>query len=103
MSRHSPCQEAGGPQSITRYKALTWSCGLTFSDMSATLTLGAARNRRTMMESMASKESGGAPSLNMPFCPFCFMQQFDVTEASEGSVYCEVCGIDIPVRELVKL
>jgi len=56
-----------------------------------------------MMESMASKESGGAPSANMPFCPFCFMQQFDVTEASEGSVYCEVCGIDIPVRELVKL
>jgi hypothetical protein len=37
------------------------------------------------------------------FCPYCFMQQFEVTDTSEGSVYCEVCGIDIPVRELTKL
>jgi|OpeIllAssembly_1097287.scaffolds.fasta_scaffold94906_3 transcription elongation factor Elf1 len=42
-------------------------------------------------------------SLNKPFCPFCFMQQFDVTEASQGTVYCDNCGIDVPVKDLVKL
>jgi hypothetical protein len=54
----------------------------------------------------ASKDSegpAGTPSLNRPFCPFCFMQQFDVAGASGGSVYCDVCGIDIPVGELVTL
>jgi transcription elongation factor Elf1 len=42
-------------------------------------------------------------SLNKPFCPFCFMQQFDVTEASSGTVYCDNCGIDVPVKDLVRL
>ena len=37
------------------------------------------------------------------FCPYCFMQQFEVSDTTEGSVYCEVCGIDIPIKELVKL
>ena len=38
------------------------------------------------------------------FCPYCFMQQFEVSDTTEGrSVYCEVCGIDIPLKELVKL
>jgi hypothetical protein len=56
-----------------------------------------------MDESKDSETSAGTPSSNRPFCPFCFMQQFDVSEASGGSVYCDVCGIDIPVGELVKL
>ncbi|MBP1774346.1 MAG: hypothetical protein H6Q86_352 [candidate division NC10 bacterium] len=43
------------------------------------------------------------PSFNKPFCPFCFMQQFEVTEASSGTVYCDNCGIDVPVKDLVKL
>ena len=42
-------------------------------------------------------------SMNNPFCPFCFMQQFEVMEGSGGSVYCEVCGIDLPIRDLVRL
>ncbi len=36
------------------------------------------------------------------FCPYCFMQQFEVTETSAGSVYCEVCGIDVAVKDLVR-
>jgi len=49
------------------------------------------------------EEKGEWESPEKRFCPYCFMQQFEVTDTSEGSVYCEVCGIDIPVRELTKL
>jgi transcription initiation factor TFIIIB Brf1 subunit/transcription initiation factor TFIIB len=49
---------------------------------------------------MAGRQEG----MEMRFCPYCFMQQFEVSEdATEGSVYCEVCGIDVPVKELEKL
>jgi hypothetical protein len=37
------------------------------------------------------------------FCPYCFMQQFEVTETSAGSVYCEVCGLDVAIKDLVGL
>jgi hypothetical protein len=37
------------------------------------------------------------------FCPYCFMQQFEVSETSAGSVYCEVCGLDVAIRDLVGL
>jgi len=50
-----------------------------------------------------SKERDGGSSPNNPFCPFCFLQQFEVTEASGGTVYCDNCGIDVPVKDLVKL
>lgn len=49
------------------------------------------------------QEREEAPGLSKPFCPFCFMQQFEVTEASSGTVYCDNCGIDVPVKDLVKL
>ena len=52
---------------------------------------------------MDVKESAETPASNNPFCPFCFMQQFEVTEATQGSVYCDVCGIDIPIKDLVRL
>ena len=42
-------------------------------------------------------------SMNNPFCPFCFLQQFEVTEASQGTVYCDNCGIDVPIKDLVRL
>ena len=56
-----------------------------------------------MEESRESEKLGETRSLNKPFCPFCFMQQFEVTVASQGSVYCDVCGIDIPIKDLVRL
>lgn len=55
------------------------------------------------MEEREPQEAESQPSWSNPFCPFCFMQQFEVAEGAAGSVYCEVCGIDVPVRDLVKL
>jgi hypothetical protein len=31
------------------------------------------------------------------------MQQFEITDTSQGSVYCDMCGIDIPIKDLVRL
>jgi hypothetical protein len=56
-----------------------------------------------MMEPGPSRRTGEPASFSKPFCPYCFMQQFEVTDMLEGNVYCEVCGIDIPLRELVRL
>ncbi len=37
------------------------------------------------------------------FCPYCCQQDFDVSgKSEEGSVFCEICGIDIPVAELIR-
>lgn len=55
------------------------------------------------MDAMESREIRETPSRNLPFCPFCFMQQFDITETAQGNVYCDMCGIDIPIKDLVKL
>jgi hypothetical protein len=53
------------------------------------------------MEESPGSEPKGRPGVR--FCPYCFMQQFQVSDRIEGSVYCEVCGIDIPVKDLVNL
>jgi len=36
------------------------------------------------------------------FCPFCFQQQFLGSAISGPKVYCEICGVDVDVKELVK-
>ena len=36
------------------------------------------------------------------FCPYCFQQFFDMSETKGEWVYCEMCGIDVEVKELVK-
>jgi hypothetical protein len=36
------------------------------------------------------------------FCPFCFLQQFNVSDLEGGTVYCEVCGLEVEVKELMK-
>ncbi len=36
------------------------------------------------------------------FCPYCCQQQFDVTRLEGGTVYCEVCGVEVEVKELMK-
>ncbi len=35
------------------------------------------------------------------FCPYCSVMEFDMASV-EASVYCEVCGIDVPAEELVQ-
>ncbi|HSB69391.1 MAG TPA: hypothetical protein VLT62_08680 [Candidatus Methylomirabilis sp.] len=39
---------------------------------------------------------------DMRFCPYCFQQEFDVSATEEGTVYCEVCGITVDVKDLAK-
>ena len=37
------------------------------------------------------------------FCPYCAQISFDVIDRDEeGYVYCEVCGVDIPIKELIQ-
>ncbi len=43
-----------------------------------------------------------AATRDMRFCPYCFLQQFDVSGLEGGTVFCEVCGIDVEVKELTK-
>lgn len=47
-----------------------------------------------------AEESPGRPEIR--FCPYCFQQQFQVSQGQAGNVYCEICGIDVEVKELVK-
>ncbi|MEE9153648.1 MAG: hypothetical protein V3U42_06110 [candidate division NC10 bacterium] len=35
------------------------------------------------------------------FCPYCSMVEFDMATVG-ASVHCGVCGIDVPVEELVR-
>ncbi len=37
------------------------------------------------------------------FCPYCGQMSFDVLDQHEGSVYCEFCGVDVSIAELVKI
>ena len=43
-----------------------------------------------------------APGQEPLFCPYCAMMQFQVDPESDGSVHCEVCGVDVPILELVR-
>jgi len=43
-----------------------------------------------------------APKDEPLFCPYCAMMQFHVDPEEEGRVYCPVCGVDIPIRDLVR-
>ncbi len=36
------------------------------------------------------------------FCPYCGQMSFDILGLREVSVYCEFCGVDVPVADLVK-
>jgi hypothetical protein len=36
------------------------------------------------------------------FCPFCFQAQFTLSEIVGNKVYCEICGVDVDVKDLVK-
>ncbi len=36
------------------------------------------------------------------FCPYCYQQSFDVTGLSSQFVYCEICGVDVDVKDLEK-
>jgi len=35
-------------------------------------------------------------------CPYCAMTQFQVDPESDGTVYCEVCGVEVAIRDLIR-
>jgi hypothetical protein len=36
------------------------------------------------------------------FCPYCFQMTFEASVLKEYSVYCEICGVEVECKELVK-
>lgn len=42
------------------------------------------------------------PRREIRYCPYCFQQRFDLSTIEKKTVYCEVCGINVEVKELVK-
>ena len=36
------------------------------------------------------------------FCPYCFQMSFNLKEVKGAWVFCEICGVDVEVKELVK-
>jgi len=47
-------------------------------------------------------EEEGPVSRDVRFCPYCFQQTFDISQVTQDYVYCEMCGVDVAVKELVK-
>ena len=35
------------------------------------------------------------------YCPYCGMTSFELSGDEEGSLYCEYCGVDVEVKELI--
>ena len=35
------------------------------------------------------------------YCPYCGMTSFELFGDETGSLYCEYCGIDVEVKELI--
>lgn len=35
------------------------------------------------------------------YCPYCGMTAFELTGEEEGRLYCEYCGVDVEVKELI--
>lgn len=36
------------------------------------------------------------------FCPYCFQMTFEVSEITGDWTFCEICGVDVQVKDLVK-
>lgn len=36
------------------------------------------------------------------FCPYCYQQQFSGQELQGPRVYCQTCGVEVEVKELVQ-
>ncbi len=36
------------------------------------------------------------------FCPYCFQMAFEVSRIRGDYIFCEICGVDVEVKELVK-
>ncbi|MFQ5882003.1 MAG: hypothetical protein ACE5I9_05965 [Candidatus Methylomirabilales bacterium] len=43
-----------------------------------------------------------AEEKDIRFCPYCSLMQFNMATVEGKSVHCEMCGVDVPVEELVR-
>ncbi len=51
---------------------------------------------------MEDKEEETQPVHDYRFCPYCYQHQVDLVGVRGETAYCEICGIDIDVKEWVK-
>jgi hypothetical protein len=73
---------------------------LTFRNTSDTL---AQRSAAMAQEVPRPKRQIEELSRDVRFCPYCFLQQFDLTgRGEETTVYCEMCGVDVEIRSLAR-
>lgn len=49
-----------------------------------------------------SETEEGRNRRDIRFCPYCFQQAFDMAAVSGEWIYCEICGVDIEVKELIR-
>lgn len=50
----------------------------------------------------AKTEPPSEQTRDIRYCPFCGEQEFDLTGKGLSSVYCEICGFDLEVRDLLR-
>ena len=53
--------------------------------------------------SAATARARPAPLQDILFCPYCGQMSFRVGDTDGESVYCEFCGVDVAIDELVKV
>lgn len=50
---------------------------------------------------MATTENKENKRKEARFCPYCGMSSFELSGEAADVVYCEYCGIDVEVQELI--
>ena len=51
---------------------------------------------------MSDPEQEKPVSREVRFCPYCFQMTFEVSELKGDYIFCEICGVDVEVKELVR-
>lgn len=59
-------------------------------------------SRSAKLDPMAGTEDDRTGKREPLFCPYCFEQQFDRRDIEGPRVYCEVCGVEVDVKDLVR-
>jgi hypothetical protein len=49
-----------------------------------------------------AEEKDESAGRELRFCPYCFQMAFQASEIRGEYVFCEICGVDVEVKELVK-
>lgn len=63
----------------------------------------AAPNKDDSFDDAAALTARPGPLQDLLFCPYCGQMSFRVDNADGETVYCEFCGVDVAIDELVKV